>query len=53
MQIMVNTGIRTVNEVRRLDNLPPLPGGDVATRQSQNVPITDLGTNKEPRNAGA
>lgn len=53
MQIMVNTGIRTVNEVRRLDNLPPLPGGDVATRQSQNVPITDLGSNKEPRNAGA
>lgn len=53
MQIMVNTGIRTVNEVRRLDNLPTLPGGDVATRQSQNVPINDLGTNKEPRNAGA
>lgn len=53
MQTMVNTGIRTVNEVRRLDNLPPLPGGDVATRQSQNVPITDLGTNKEPRNDGA
>jgi|GEM_PF-1356698 len=53
MQTMVNTGIRTVNEVRRLDNLPPLPGGDVATRQSQNVPITDLGTSKEPRNDGA
>ena len=53
MQIMVNTGIRTVNEVRRLDNLPPLPGGDVATRQSQNVPITDLGSSKEPRNDGA
>lgn len=53
MQTMVNTGIRTVNEVRRLDNLPPLPGGDVATRQSQNVPITDLGTSKEPRTDGA
>ncbi|EOL9039295.1 phage portal protein [Cronobacter sakazakii] len=53
MQIMVNTGIRTVNEVRRLDNLPPLPGGDVATRQSQNIPITDLGTNNGPRNDGA
>lgn len=53
MQIMVNTGIRTVNEVRRLDNLPPLPGGDVATRQSQNIPITDLGTNTRPRNDGA
>ncbi|WP_222890227.1 phage portal protein [Enterobacter sp. C2] len=53
MQTMVNTGIRTVNEVRRLDNLPPLPGGDVATRQSQNVPITDLGSSKEPRTDGA
>jgi len=53
MQIMVNTGIRTVNEVRRLDNLPPLPGGDVATRQSQNIPITDLGTNTKPRTDGA
>ncbi|MDP1148310.1 phage portal protein, partial [Klebsiella pneumoniae] len=50
---MVNTVIRIVNEVRRLDNLPPLPVGDVATRQSKNVPITDLGTKKEPRNAGA
>ncbi|STW49867.1 phage portal protein [Klebsiella pneumoniae] len=46
-------GFGPLTEVRRLDNLPPLPGGDVATRQSQNVPITDLGTNKEPRNAGA
>lgn len=53
MQIMVNTGIRTVNEVRRLDNLPPLPGGDVATRQSQNIPITDLGTNTKPLSGGA
>lgn len=53
MQIMVNTGIRTVNEVRRLDNLPPLPGGDVATRQSQNIPITDLGTNTRPLTGGA
>ncbi|MBV7404531.1 phage portal protein [Enterobacter sp. ENT03] len=53
MQIMVNTGIRTVNEVRRLDNLPPLPGGDVATRQSQNIPITDLGTNTKPLTEGA
>lgn len=52
MQGMVNAGIRTINEVRRLDNLPPIPGGDVATRQSQNVPITDLGTNK-PLNEGA
>ena len=46
---MVNAALRTVNELRRIDNLPPLPGGDVATRQSQNVPITQLGqTNPAP-----
>lgn len=43
MTTLVNSGQRTVNEMRRLDNMPPLPGGDVATRQSQNVPITELG----------
>lgn len=51
MTTLVNSGQRTVNEMRRLDNLPPLPGGDVATRQSQNVPITELG-NKNPANSG-
>lgn len=40
---MVNAGLRTINELRRIDNLPPILGGDVATRQSQNVPITQLG----------
>jgi HK97 family phage portal protein len=40
---VVNAGLRTINELRRIDNLPPLAGGDVATRQSQNVPITQLG----------
>lgn len=40
---MVNAGLRAINELRRIDNLPPFPGGDVATRQSQNVPITQLG----------
>jgi HK97 family phage portal protein len=40
---MVNAGLRTINELRRIDNLPPISGGDVATRQSQNVPITQLG----------
>ena len=40
---LVNSGLLTINEGRRLDNRPPLPGGDVATRQSQNVPITQLG----------
>ena len=48
---MVNAALRTVNELRRIDNLPPLPGGDVATRQSQNVPITQLGQ-KNPAPGG-
>lgn len=46
---MVNAALRTVNELRRIDNLPPLPGGDVATRQSQNVPITQLGQTNPAR----
>lgn len=44
MATMVNNGLMTVNEARKLDNRPPLPGGDQATRQSQNVPIDQLGT---------
>lgn len=36
---MVSNGIMTVNEVRRLENRPPLPGGDVLRAQSQNVPL--------------
>ncbi|MGA4634528.1 phage portal protein [Pseudomonas solani] len=52
MGVMVDKGLRTINELRRLDNLPPLPGGDVATRQSQNVPITQLG-NPSPAPSGA
>lgn len=51
MTTLVNSGQRTVNEMRRLDNLPPLPGGDVATRQSQNVPITELGK-ENPASSG-
>lgn len=43
MKAMGDAGLRTINEMRRLDNYPPLPGGDVATRQSQNVPLDELG----------
>lgn len=43
--VMVQNGIMTRNEVRRLENLPPLEGGDVLTVQSQNVP---LGQNSDP-----
>ena len=49
MKTQVDTGLLTINEGRRIDNRPPLPGGDVATRQSQNVPLTQLGqTNPAP-----
>jgi HK97 family phage portal protein len=53
MKAMGESGLRTINEMRRLDNLPPLPGGDVAMRQAQYVPITELGTsNQRPRESG-
>jgi len=40
-QIMVRTGLMTRNEVRRLENLPPVPGGHVAMVQMQDVPLTE------------
>ncbi|TDV54630.1 HK97 family phage portal protein [Pseudomonas graminis] len=49
MKTLVDTGLLTINEGRRVNNRPPLPGGDVATRQSQNVPLEQLGkTNPAP-----
>lgn len=36
---MIRNGIMTVNEVRALENLPPIEGGDVARTQSQNIPL--------------
>lgn len=36
-------GINTRNELRARENLPPLPGGDVLTVQSNLVPLEDLG----------
>lgn len=38
---MTQIGAMTVNEVRRLENLPPVEGGDVARMQMQNVPIAE------------
>jgi HK97 family phage portal protein len=40
--VMVTNGIMTRNEVRRLENLPPLDGGDELTVQSQNVPLSEI-----------
>ena len=48
---MLNAGVMTINEVRKLEGLPPVEGGDVVRMQMQNVPITDangLGHNGGP-----
>lgn len=44
----LNNGWMTINEVRSLENLPPVDGGDVPRMQSQNVPITDAGQEETP-----
>lgn len=40
---MTRIGAMTINEVRALENLPPVPGGDQPRMQMQNVPITQAG----------
>ena len=37
---MTQIGAMTINEVRALENLPPVEGGDTPRMQMQNVPIT-------------
>lgn len=39
-RIMSQIGAMTINEIRALEERGPLPGGDVARMQSQNIPIT-------------
>ncbi len=41
--LLVQNGIMTRNEVRRFENLPPLPGGDDLTIQSNMIPAGKLG----------
>jgi HK97 family phage portal protein len=38
---LLDAGVMTINEVRKLEGLPPVEGGDVPRMQSQNVPITE------------
>lgn len=38
---LLGTGVMTINEVRRLEGLPPVEGGDEVRLQMQNVPISD------------
>jgi HK97 family phage portal protein len=40
---LVQNGISTRNECRQLENLPPMPGGDDLTAQSNLVPLRLLG----------
>lgn len=42
-QRMTQMGAMTINEVRQLENLPPVAGGDVPRMQMQNLPITETG----------
>lgn len=43
MQTYANNGLRTRNELRELDNMAPMPGGDTLTVHSALIPIDDLG----------
>lgn len=48
-QTMTQLGGMTINEVRRLENLPPVAGGDTPRMQMQNVPIEEAGNADETR----
>jgi HK97 family phage portal protein len=39
----LTNGWMTINEVRALENMPPVVGGEVPRMQMQNVPITEAG----------
>lgn len=47
-QIMRQIGGMTVNEIRRLEGLPPVPGGDVVLVQMQDIPIAQAGKQQKP-----
>jgi HK97 family phage portal protein len=43
----LKNGWYTINEVRGLENLPPVAGGEVPRMQMQNVPITEAGNDND------
>ncbi|PKH20225.1 phage portal protein [Enterobacterales bacterium CwR94] len=53
LKTMTGSALLTINEARRLDNRPPIPGGDIPYVQSQNVPLDQLGRINTPRTDGA
>jgi HK97 family phage portal protein len=52
LKVLAESGLRTRNELRALDNMPPLPGGDDLTVNSATVPLRLLGQNAMPIPAG-
>jgi len=51
-QLMLTNGVMTINEVRSLENLPPVEGGDEPRMQMQNVPITQAGQQQATPSGG-
>lgn len=49
-QTMTQIGAMTINDVRRREGEPPVPGGDVPRMQMQNVPITEAGQEADDGN---
>jgi HK97 family phage portal protein len=47
MSTLAQNGLRTRNELRKLDNMPGLPGGDDLTVQSNLVPVGKLGEQQQ------
>lgn len=50
---MAQNGINTRNEIRGRENLPPLPGGDALTVQSNMIDLSALGQNTDDQQAKA
>lgn len=47
MSTLAQNGLRTRNELRKLDNYPSMPGGDSLTAQSNLVPLDALGAQQQ------
>ncbi|KQY31795.1 phage portal protein [Rhizobium sp. Root483D2] len=49
---LLDCGVMTINEVRKLEGLPPIEGGDIPRMQMQNVPITEATNSAIGHNGG-
>jgi phage portal protein BeeE len=52
-QQMLSNGVMTINEVRALENLAPVEGGEVPRMQMQNVPINQISPGLEQSGTSA